>query len=162
MTLKEARKAKGLTLDKLAAKCGTSKAQLSHIENGTRNPSTELLKKLTAVLGNFDCEKQKVKFSRTGACEKLGEIYGYLHKSSPDSSKPADLAYAVEHPIEGFIALYKKFFLVISPMSKTGIWINEQLQTINPSDFEDPSKAVSEAEQTAFLIGYYKGIKKTS
>lgn len=161
MTLKEARKEKGYTLERLAQECGSNKSQLSHIENGTRNPSDELVKKLTAILGEFEVEK-KAKFTSTEVCQTLGRIYGYLHKTFPKSSSPDELAYAVEHPQKGFLALHSKVFLNIHATSKTAKWIAEQLSSIDPADFKNIEKSASAAEQTAFLIGYYEGIKKTS
>lgn len=161
MTLKEARKEKGYTLERLAQECGSNKSQLSHIENGTRNPSDELVKKLTAILGEFEVEK-KAKFTNTEVCQTLGRIYGYLHKTFPKSSSPTELAYAVEHPQKGFLALHSKVFLNIHATSKTAKWIAEQLSNIDPADFKNIEKSASAAEQTAFLIGYYEGIKKTN
>lgn len=157
MTLKEARKAKGLTLEVLATVCKTSKAQLSHIENGTRNPSAELLAKLIAVLGEFEINEKCAKFTRADTCKTIGEIYGYLHKKSPESSTPKELAFAAEHPFEGFLKLHRKLFLHLQPRCEK--WIADKLKSINVADIENAEKPTNTAEQTAFLIGYYQGIK---
>ena len=49
--IKAARKAKKLTLDQLAEKMGSSSGTLSHIENGSRSPSLEMLNKIADTLG---------------------------------------------------------------------------------------------------------------
>ena len=47
----DARNAQNLTQKELAAKTGITQADISRIENGTRNPSLALLKRLAAGLG---------------------------------------------------------------------------------------------------------------
>ena len=161
MTLKEARKEKGYTLERLAQECGSNKSQLSHIENGTRNPSDELAKKLTATLGEFDFGK-KAKFTRADTFQIVGEIYGYINAKVPNSSTPAELAYAVEHPTEGLLNLHKKVFPMGILSRENEIWIAEKMSNIDLNDYKSADKTANTAEQSAFLIGYYKGIKKAS
>ncbi len=50
-TLVEARKAQNLTQKDLAALTGINQADISKLENGNRNPSLNMLKKLAAGLG---------------------------------------------------------------------------------------------------------------
>ena len=50
-TIIDARIAQGLTQKALANKTGMSQADISKLENGTRNPSIKLLKKLATGLG---------------------------------------------------------------------------------------------------------------
>ena len=47
----DARKAQNMTQKDLALKTGITQADISRIENGTRNPSLELLKKMASGLG---------------------------------------------------------------------------------------------------------------
>ena len=47
----ELRKEKNLTQKELAARTGIDQADISKLENGTRNPSLKLLKKLASGLG---------------------------------------------------------------------------------------------------------------
>jgi transcriptional regulator with XRE-family HTH domain len=48
--LKKIRKARGYTLEQLAEKIESSSGTLSHIENGTRRPSLDMLDKIAAAL----------------------------------------------------------------------------------------------------------------
>ena len=47
----KARKEKGLTQKQLSELTGISQADISRIENGTRNPSLEMIKRLAAGMG---------------------------------------------------------------------------------------------------------------
>lgn len=47
----KARKEKGLTQKQLSELTGISQADISRIENGTRNPSLEMIKRLAAGVG---------------------------------------------------------------------------------------------------------------
>lgn len=161
MTLKETRKEKGYTLERLAQECGSNKSQLSHIENGTRNPSNQLSKKLKTILGDFELEK-KAKFTRTDTFKIIGEVYGYINAKVPSSSTPAELAYAIEHPTEGLLNLHKKIFPMGVLSRDNEIWIAEKISNINLNDYKSADKTANTAEQSAFLIGYYKGIKKAN
>jgi len=49
--LRSAREARGLTLDQLSASTGISKAHLSRLESGARQPSVGILVELAAALG---------------------------------------------------------------------------------------------------------------
>jgi DNA-binding XRE family transcriptional regulator len=49
-SLKVFREYRGLTLEELGSTCGVSAAALSQIENGKRDPSVNLLKKLSEAL----------------------------------------------------------------------------------------------------------------
>jgi transcriptional regulator with XRE-family HTH domain len=49
--LRAAREARGLTLDQLSASTGISKAHLSRLESGARQPSVAILVELAAALG---------------------------------------------------------------------------------------------------------------
>ena len=49
--LRAAREARGLTLDQLSASTGVSKAHLSRLESGERQPSVGILVELAAALG---------------------------------------------------------------------------------------------------------------
>lgn len=159
MTLKEARKEKGYTLERLAQECGSNKSQLSHIENGSRNPSDELIKKLKTILGEFELEK-KAKFTRADTFQIIGEIYGYINAKIPNCSTPDELIFAVEHPTEGLLNLHKKI-LPMGVLSKNSEkWIAETISDIDLNNYKNADKTSSTAEQSAFLIGYYKGIKK--
>lgn len=159
MTLKEARKAKGYTLEQLAQECGTNKAQLSHIENGSRNLSDKLAQKLTVILGEFEFEK-KAKFTRADTFQIIGEIYGYINAKVPGSSSPDELAYAVEHPTEGLLNLHKKVLPMGIITRESEIWVAKTMSNIDLEDYKNADKTASMAEQSAFLMGYYSGIKK--
>lgn len=161
MTLKEARKAKGYTLEQLAQECGTNKSQLSRIENGSRNPSDELARKLVAVLGEFEATAKKAKFTQADTFQIIGEIYGYINAKVPGSSSPDELAYAVEHPTEGLLNLHKKVLPTGVLTGESEIWIAETMSNIDLEDYKNADKTASAAEQSAFLMGYYKGIKRS-
>lgn len=47
----KARKEKGLTQKQLSELTGISQADISRIENGTRNPSLEMIKRLATGMG---------------------------------------------------------------------------------------------------------------
>src|ERR1700735_5417805 len=49
--LRSAREARGLTLDQMSASTGVSKAHLSRLESGERQPSVGILVELAAALG---------------------------------------------------------------------------------------------------------------
>src|SRR6202046_4357797 len=49
--LRSAREARGLTLDQLSASTGISKAHLSRLESGARQPSVGILVELAGALG---------------------------------------------------------------------------------------------------------------
>lgn len=51
MSIRSLRKAKKMTMQELADACGVTPSQISHIENGKRNPSAELARRLADVLG---------------------------------------------------------------------------------------------------------------
>lgn len=157
MTLKEARKTKGYTLAQLAQICDTNKSQLSRIENGLRNPSPELVKKLKTVLDDFDVA-EKVRFTRADMFESVGEIYGYISSKIPKITAPTELVYAVEHPTIALLELAKKAMPMCILSEQENIWIAEVMSTIDRSDYTN-DKMASSAEQTAFLLGYYRGIK---
>lgn len=161
MTLKEARKEKGYTLERLAQECGSNKSQLSHIENGTRNPSNQLTKKLKTILGDFELEK-KAKFTRADTFRIIGEVYGYINAKIPNSSTPNELIFAVEHPTEGLLNLYKKILPMGVLTKDNEKWIAAKISDIDLNNYKSADKTSSTAEQSAFLIGYYKGIKKAN
>lgn len=50
-TMIKARKEKGLTQKQLSELTGISQADISRIENGTRNPSLEMIKRLATGMG---------------------------------------------------------------------------------------------------------------
>ena len=52
MTLVKARKEAGLTQAELSAKTGISQADISRLENGSRNPSIALLKRIAKALNS--------------------------------------------------------------------------------------------------------------
>lgn len=49
--IREARELKGMTQEELATKLGTGKSTVSKYENGSINPSLELLNRIAIVLG---------------------------------------------------------------------------------------------------------------
>jgi len=55
--LKQLRKARGITLDTLAAKVGTTNQQISHLELGKRQLTVEWLRRLAAAL---DCHPWEI------------------------------------------------------------------------------------------------------
>lgn len=48
--LKDARKAKGMTQEQLAERCGVARSTIAMIETGTNKPSTDLAKTLAKEL----------------------------------------------------------------------------------------------------------------
>ncbi len=50
-TMVEARKEKGITQKELAERTGITQADISRIENGTRNPSLNMIKRLAKGMG---------------------------------------------------------------------------------------------------------------
>lgn len=54
--IRQHRKAKGLTLEQLAALVGSSKSYMSDIERGTKTGSVEMLRSIAAALGVSDAE----------------------------------------------------------------------------------------------------------
>lgn len=161
MTLKDARKAKGYTLEQLAQECGTNKGHLSKIENGIRNPSNDLISKLTIILGNFDIA-ERAKFTRTDMFENIGQIYGFVSAKIPSIAEPTKLAYAVEHPTLALLELAKKAIPMCILSEQDNMWIAKTMSDIDRCDYLTGNQTASNAEQTAFLIGYYKGIKKAN
>ena len=161
MTLREIRKAKGYTLERLAQMCGTNKSQLSHIENGSRNITEPMKQKLNDILGEFEMPN-KTKFTCADAFENIGEVYGYISTRVPDSSTNNDFINAVEHPTYGLLQLFKKAIPQCILTQKENIWISEVISEINLGDYKKADRTASKAEQSAFLIGYYKGVKKAS
>ena len=159
MTLKDARKAKGYTLEQLAQVCGTNKGHLSRIENGTRNPSDDLISKLTAVLGSFDVA-ERAKFTRADIFESIGQVYGFVSAKIPSIADPAKLAYAVEHPTLALLELAKKAIPMCILSEQDNMWIAKIMSDIDRCDYLTGDQTASNAEQTAFLLGYYNGIKR--
>ena len=49
--IKEVRKSKGITQKELAERTGITQADISRIENGTRNPSLAMVKRIAEGLG---------------------------------------------------------------------------------------------------------------
>lgn len=155
MKLKELRKSKGYTQEQLAKESGTTKYQISHIENGKRNITPELKEKITRILGKFD-EETKVKFSKYEALKIIGEIYGYLNQKLKGTDK--EIIKAVENPTKELMQIYKKTVLLLTKDEEK--WITSVIDKIDYNNYLSSEKTTTEKEQSAFLYGYYKGLKK--
>lgn len=94
--LREHRKAKGLTLDQLAAIVGSSKSYMSDIERGAKTGSVEMLRAIANALGISEGE---IFAAETPADQALLDHIRLYQSLSEDDRKQIDaLAFRLQKP----------------------------------------------------------------
>lgn len=91
--IKEHRKAKGWTLDRLAEEVGTSKGYLSDIERGNRTASVTMLRDIAAALG---IKEQELFAAETDADKRMLQLMNdFMRLTEEDQAAVARHAHSL-------------------------------------------------------------------